>query len=218
MLGIFGGTFDPIHYGHLRPALEVQQALGLKQVLFVPLGVAVHRAQPIASAALRLAMVQIAVMKQPEFVADDREIRRATPSYPSRHSCPSYTIDTLVQLHQEKPDSKLCLLIGDDAFQHFFTWRKPLDILQLAHLIVMQRPGVTALKNMDLAALLAERQWHNPQSLSSSPPGRIIMQPVTQLAISSSAIRTALATGNSVRFLLPNQVLKFIYSQGIYQT
>ncbi len=211
ILGLLGGTFDPIHYGHLRPALEIQQTLGLKQIHFIPLGTAVHRAPPVASARQRLQMVQAAVLEQPEFITDAREVNRTTPSY---------TIDTLIQLHEERPNAKLCMLLGADAFANFLTWHKYLDILQLAHLIVMQRPNTIAIpktpKDPALSMLLAERYYQNFQNLGQALPGRIILQPVTQLAISSSAIRNALAFGNSVRFLLPDPVIQIIYNQSIY--
>ena len=105
MIGIFGGTFDPIHYGHLRPALEVLQALGLEQVRFIPLAVAVHRVQPAATAAQRLSMVRAALGGEPRFVLDDREIRRAGRSY---------TLDTLRELSREQPGSRWCLFVGGE--------------------------------------------------------------------------------------------------------
>jgi len=207
MLGILGGTFDPIHHGHLRSALEVRQALGLEAVRFIPLAVAVHRSPPVANARQRLAMVRAALAGQPGFVVDDREIRRAGPSY---------TLDTLADLRRDLPDAGLCLLIGGDAFQGFLTWHRPLEILELAHLVVMQRPGAAPTADPILAHLLAERQRHNPRALSATQAGGIFLQPVTQLDISASAIRTRLAAGNDVRFLLPDAVLEIIRSEGLY--
>ncbi len=136
MIGVLGGTFDPIHFGHLRPALEMRQALGLAEVRFVPLNVAVHRCQPEASGAQRLAMVRAAVGGEPRFRVDARELQRTGRSY-------SY--ETLRSLRSEVGDRQpICLLTGSDAFRDFLSWHRPDDILELAHLVVMQRPGAAA--------------------------------------------------------------------------
>jgi nicotinate-nucleotide adenylyltransferase len=208
MIGIFGGTFDPIHYGHLRPALEVQQALGLEQVRFIPLAVAVHRDQPAVGAEQRLAMVRAALAGQPGFVLDDREIRRAGRSY---------SVDTLGELRREHPHTPLCLFVGEDAFNEFLTWHRPLAILELAHLVVMPRPGSSGADDRELACLSAERHWSDPAELRTAPPGRIFFQPVTQLDISATTIRTQLAGGTSPRFLLPDPVLDIIERERLYR-
>jgi nicotinate-nucleotide adenylyltransferase len=208
MIGIFGGTFDPIHYGHLRPALEVQQALGLEQVRFIPLAVAVHRDQPAAGNDLRLAMVQAALAGQPGFVLDDREIRRAGRSY---------SVDTLGELRLEHPHTPLCLFVGGDAFNEFLTWHRPLAILDLAHLVVMQRPGSGGPGDRELARLSTERRCTDPAELRTAPPGRIFFQPVTQLEISATAIRAQLTGGSSPRFLLPDPVLDIIERERLYR-
>ena len=208
MIGIFGGTFDPIHYGHLRPALEIQQTLGLAQVRFIPLAVAVHRNQPAAGAEQRLAMVRAALVAQPGFVLDNREIRR---------SGRSYTLDTLTELHREQPDTTWCLLVGGDAFHDFLTWHRPLDILTLAHLVVMQRPGAGLPADPALARLSRERQCNDLSGLKAVPAGHIFFQPVTQLDISATAIRAQLAGGSSPRFLLPDPVLDIIERERIYR-
>jgi nicotinate-nucleotide adenylyltransferase len=208
MIGIFGGTFDPIHYGHLRPALDVQQALELQQVRFIPLAVAVHRDQPAATAELRLAMVRAAVAGQPGFVVDQREIRR------SGHS---YTLDTLSELKEELPDQNLCLFVGDDAFNEFLTWHRPSEILELAHLVVMQRPATADPEDAALRQLLSQRMARDPGELRKTPAGRIFRQPVTQLDISATRIRGLLRQGESPRFLVPDPVLDIIQEQGLYR-
>lgn len=208
MIGVFGGTFDPIHYGHLRPALELKQALGLEQVRFIPLAVAVHREQPAASAELRLAMVQVALAGQPGFFLDDREIRRAGRSY---------SIDTLSELRRELPGIPLCLFVGADAFNEFRTWHRPLDILELAHLVVMQRPGAGLPTDPALARLSRERRCSDLSGLKAASAGRIFFQPVTQLDISATAIRAQLASGESPRFLLPDPVLDIIEREQLYR-
>ncbi len=208
MIGIFGGTFDPIHYGHLRPALDMQQALGLAQVRFIPLAVAVHRDQPAATAEQRLAMVRAAVAGQSGFALDEREIRR---------SGRSYTLDSLRELKAELPDETLCLFVGDDAFNDFLTWHRPMEILQLAHLAIMQRPAAQPPRDSALRQLLAERLAADPRALHQSPAGRIYRQPVTQLDISATRIRGLLARGDSPRFLLPDPVLEIIREQNLYR-
>jgi len=208
MIGIFGGTFDPIHYGHLRPALEVQQALGLEQVRFIPLAVAVHREQPAATAEQRLAMVRAALAGQPGFVLDDREVRR---------SGRSYTLDTLQELHREQPGAIWCLFVGGDAFNELLTWHRPLEILELAHLVVMQRPGSGPPDDPQLARLLAERGCRDPAGLQTAAAGRIFLQPVTQLDISATAIRAGIAAGSNPRFLLPDPVLEIIEERRLYR-
>ena len=131
-MGIFGGTFDPIHYAHLRTAFELQQALRLKEIRFLPAGNPPHRDQPIADAKLRLEMVQLAVAGQPGFLVDDREVRKAGPSY---------SVETLAELRHEYPDRSLCLIVGMDAFLSLPKWHQWQELLQLAHLVVAHRPG-----------------------------------------------------------------------------
>jgi nicotinate-nucleotide adenylyltransferase len=208
MIGLFGGAFDPIHFGHLRAALEVREALGLSEVRLLPLHVAVHREQPLAAAALRLRMVQAAVDGVPGLVADDRELKRPGGSY---------TVDTLASLRAELgADLPLCLLVGGDAFNGFLQWHRPLQILALAHLAVMRRPGSVLPRDAALRALLARHRAQRPEDLQAAPAGRIWTQAVTQLDISSTRIRRAFADGKSPRFLLPDAVLDLAEAAGCY--
>ncbi len=126
MIGIFGGTFDPIHLGHLRTALEVKQALQLEHVRFIPCFSPPHRAAPQADAQQRLALLRAALEQQDDFVIDTREIQRGGPSY---------MIDTLQSLHAEYPQQTLCLIIGMDAFYYFDTWQAYMQILDVAHVV-----------------------------------------------------------------------------------
>lgn len=132
MIGILGGTFDPVHYGHLRTALDVQEALGLNEIRLIPLRDPPHRSAPLAPASQRLALLRAAIKDNPGFAVDSRELER---------SGKSYSVDTLHSLKQEQPERVLCLLLGSDAFDGFPEWHEPERILQLAHLVVMQRPG-----------------------------------------------------------------------------
>ncbi|NEV62048.1 nicotinate-nucleotide adenylyltransferase [Thiorhodococcus minor] len=210
MIGIYGGTFDPIHFGHLRPALDILEGLGLEQVRLVPLNVAVHRPQPIAPAVARLTMLELAIQAQPGFVVDSRELDREGRSY-------SY--DTLVSLRRDLgAERPLCLMIGADAYRGFLDWHRPLDILGLAHLVVMRRPGHEVVAGARLRHLYLERGSDSPAELASAPGGRILIQEVTQLEISSTRIRDLVARGLSPRYLLPDAVLKLITDESLYRS
>ncbi|MES9833947.1 MAG: nicotinate-nucleotide adenylyltransferase [Candidatus Thiodiazotropha sp. L084R] len=207
MIGIFGGTFDPIHYGHLRTALDVMQAVGLEQIRFIPLHGPVHRNPPQASPGVRLQMVEAAISGQDGFVADDRELKRAGPSY---------TVDTLLDLREAFPDQTLCLLMGMDAFSGFPNWYKPDEILELAHLIVMRRPGEDQL-SLASQNLLNKDQGPDISMVNQQSAGVILLQTVTQLDISSTRIRSMLSQGNLPRYLLPEAVLELVVEQELYK-
>jgi nicotinate-nucleotide adenylyltransferase len=209
MIGILGGTFDPIHFGHLRPALDCLQSLGLCEVRLVPLNVAVHRPQPLASPALRLAMLEAAIVGEPGLVADRRELER---------SGGSFTYHTLLSLRAELgQDRPLCLLIGADAFAGFLDWHRPADILGLAHLVVMQRPGAPAALDADLAGFCAGRVCDDACDLAETPGGRILFQEVTQMDVSATRVRALIREGRSPRYLLPDAVISIIESEGLYR-
>ena len=208
MLGILGGTFDPIHHGHLRTALDVAEAVGLDEVRLIPLRHAVHRDQPETPAALRLAMVEAAIAGEPRFVADDRELRR---------DAPSYTLHTLESLRAQRGSVEpICVLVGGDAFAEFLTWHRPHDILGLAHLVVMQRPGAPAAWDQAVGALAEGHRADGASELRARPGGRILFQPVTQLDISATDIRARLHAGRSARYLVPDAVLELIRREGLY--
>ncbi len=211
MIGVLGGTFDPIHFGHLRPALDCLQALDLEELRFVPLSVAVHRPQPVAPPALRLEMLRAAIAGQPGFVEDPRELERPGGSY---------SHDTLVSLRAELGEtSPLCLLVGSDAFAGFLDWYRPGEILELAHLVVMRRPGtgIGADLGPALRDLYAGRGCDDRQDLADTPGGRILLQDVTQMDISSTQVRRLIAQGRSPRYLVPNAVLAMIDREGLYR-
>ncbi len=209
MIGLLGGTFDPIHYGHLRSALEVFDTLSLRELRFIPLRRAVHRAQPLAPAAMRLELVTAAVAQQSGFIADGREIA---------HDGPSRTYDTLQSVRAELGQIEpVCLLIGGDAFNGFLDWYQPLKILEQTHLIVMQRPGAPMPRDPELRKQLQQRQARHVEELNDAPGGRIWVQPVTQLAIASTTIRSLIAAGKTARFLVPDAVLELIEQHQLYQ-
>lgn len=204
-VGVFGGTFDPVHNGHLRIALDTIEVLGLEQVRLIPLAHAVHRDQPEAPAAMRLQMLQAAVAGRTDLICDDRELRRKGPSY---------TIETLESLRRDLPTASLCLLLGDDAFNGFANWRDPVGILALANIAVLQRPGRPLPRDPELDKILTGR---TVTRLDPARSGQIRFCPVTQLDIASSDIRQRLAAGRSADYLLPASVLDLIERHQLYR-
>ncbi len=204
--GIFGGTFDPVHYGHLRVAIEILDAFALEEVRLMPCGIPPHQKTLKTSNEQRLAMLRLGLGQRTPLRLDDREIRRDGASY---------TVDTLLELKAEFPNHSLAWILGADAFLHFTTWRQWEKILELAHLIVARRPNFSLPEAADSTALLAARQGEMTD-LHQETAGRIALFSVTQLDISSSKIRQLLENGQDSRYLLPNSVLDFIQKQGLY--
>jgi len=203
MLGILGGTFDPVHYGHLRPAQEAMRALGLVELRLIPTGQAPHR-KPTADAQHRLKMVQLACPEFPGFIVDDIEVRRPGPSY---------TVDTLATLRAEIGEEPLCLLMGSDAFQGLETWHQWQRLSELAHLVVMYRPGCTL---PYLSVWARERLVERPADLASVAAGRLLFQKVTPQHISGTGLRAALARREDVRTWLPPPVWDYIQRHHLY--
>jgi nicotinate-nucleotide adenylyltransferase len=206
-MGIFGGTFDPIHYGHLRTAFELMQATHLAEVRFLPTGIPPHREAALAAGPLRLEMVRIATAGQPGFIVDDRELRREGPSY---------SVDTLLDLRAEFAHRSICLIVGMDAFLGLPQWYHWREILQLAHVVVAHRPGWRAPDMGPLGELLVDRGTGRVRDLHESRAGRIYIHAVTQLEISSSAIRDLIRQKREPRFLMPDPVCRLIAESGCY--
>ena len=208
-IGIFGGTFDPIHYGHLRTALELLETLELAQVRFIPCCIPAHRGLPGVTATQRLTLVRLALHNQPKLIADDRELCRPGPSY---------TEDTLASLREEfGAQVPLCLIVGSDAFRELHTWKNWQHLTDLAHIVVMQRPGVSQNIVPELETFIAPRLTEQALELHCKPAGSVLFQPVTQLNISATLIRNRLAQGKSPRYLLPDAVLDYIHQQALYR-
>lgn len=209
-VGVLGGTFDPIHLGHLRLAEEMAEAIGLDRVLFVPTGQPLHRSAPRTAARHRLEMTRRAIAGNPRFATDDREVRRAEPSY---------TVDTLTALRGELgEDRPLWLLLGADAFLGLPGWHQWQRLFALAHIAVAERPGAPVLQSDALPdALRAEISARQVADGSAAgPAGSVLLRRMTPLTISATAIREALARGRSARYLLPDSVLDYIGENQLY--
>lgn len=211
VLGVMGGTFDPIHYGHLRLAEEAHQSLGLERVRIIPAGSPRHRDEPFSSAADRLAMTRLALADLPQFEVDDGEVRSGQPSY---------TVPTLERLRAELGGERsLVLLMGVDAFLGLASWHRWRELFGLAHIAVATRPGYVLGREQMGEALGAEfgaRLCESHESLAEAPAGRICTFAMTPLDISATAIREILTKGGSPRFLLPDAVLGYIRQHHLY--
>ena len=207
-IGVLGGTFDPVHIGHLRGALEVAETLALDELRLTPSARPPHRDKPQVSAKDRLAMVECAVAGVAPLVVDARELQRDKPSY---------TIDTLELMRAELAVSdQVFLLLGWDAFCGLPTWHRWEELLQHCHILVLQRPDADSEPPDALRNLLAARSVSDPLALKGSS-GQIAFVWQTPLAVSATQIRQLLASGKSVRFLVPDAVLAYIDAHGLYR-
>lgn len=196
LTGLFGGTFDPVHFGHLRPALEVKQALGLGRVVFLPNRSLPDRERPMLDAEQRKILLDLAIAPIPGFVMDTRELERESPSF---------MVDTLISLRKDLPDDSLCLILGMDAFSGLYQWHQWQKIPDLCHIIVTTRPGFGWPEAAEMKAL-ESRRVQDVSALKAVKQGRILLQSVSQLDISSSYIRQQLQQGYDIRYLLPEDV------------
>jgi nicotinate-nucleotide adenylyltransferase len=207
-LALLGGTFDPVHVGHLRAAIEAREALSAEEVRLLPAALPPHREQPLASAEQRLAMLEAAICGVPGLCADARELQR---------NGPSYTFDTLTSVRAEIGAAKpLVLVLGADAFAGLPSWHRWREIIELAHIAVLARPDAHGLIDPRLEELLARAGTAEPSKLASSPAGRVLRLQVPPLPVSSTLIRARLQRGRSVRFLVPDAVIEMIAAQGWY--
>lgn len=208
MIGIFGGTFDPVHIGHVRTALDIREDLALDEVRLMPCNVSPHRSAPLASGAQRLAMLQTAIHGEPGLCIDERELHRPAPSY---------TVDTLLSLRAELGDVPLCLMMGMDSFQALHTWHRWRDIIALAHIVVMTRPGWLPPTQGEVAELIMQHGVYDPARVREAAAGCVLLRPVSQLDISASRIRSAVKAEKSARYWVPDGVLNIIKKEGIYR-
>jgi len=207
MIGIRGGTFDPIHLAHLRATQEVAEALSLQRVHLIPGRTPPHRPQPLASAQHRLAMVKCAIQRNDLLLADDRELQREGASF---------TVDTLHSLREEYgQQTPLALIIGMDAFQTFTAWHEWETIIKLAHLVVTSRPDYTA---QPLQAWAEAMHTENTLDLHAQPAGKLYVMQTTALSVSATEIRHQQAAGRSIRYLVPDAVYDYIQQHQLYRT
>jgi len=203
-----GGTFDPIHNGHLRSALEIAQWLDVQQLSLIPSQQPVHRGTPGCTAGQRLEMVARAVASEATLIADDREISSAEPSY---------TILTLQQLRQELGvERPLCKVMGMDAFLGLPGWHRWTELLDYCHLIVVKRPGYQLEPCDKLAAVLQQSELKDVSELRNSAAGGILIHEQTPLEISATQVRTLIKRGLSPRYLIPDQVWDYIQTEKLY--
>ncbi|HQS82739.1 MAG TPA: nicotinate-nucleotide adenylyltransferase [Thiobacillus sp.] len=210
-IGVFGGTFDPIHFGHLRLAEEMAEALGLARVRFIPAGQPPHRGAPRTAAPHRLEMVRRAIAGNPLFSVDAREVESPRPSY---------TVDTLAALRAELGfEQPLWLLLGADAFLGLPTWHEWRQLFVLAHIAVAARPGAQLLQSDAMPEILKNEvsQRQLTDGPVSGPAGSVLLRQMTPLAISATAIRETLARHRSARYLLPDAVLDYIDEHQLYR-
>jgi len=212
-IGILGGTFDPIHYGHLRLAQDVADQLRLAEVRFIPSGTPPHRAVPDAAATDRLAMVRLATTGNTLFTVDTRE---------SGNTSPGYTVDTLKAIRTEIGTAQsLVLLLGADAFLELATWDRWHELFRLAHIAVAYRPGFPvdtwqSRMPQPLAAEYNARLMHQPFAVHVTPAGGIVVVPIAELAISATLIREATRHGRNTRYLLPDSIYQYIQQHELY--
>lgn len=206
-VAMFGGTFDPVHVGHLRSAVELRERCAFEQIHFVPSHLPPHRATPGAASAQRLRMVELALAGEPGLLADDRELRRPGPSY---------SVDTLTELRAELgADCSLSLIIGADAFAGLHTWQRWRELPALAHLLVMARPQCELPDSGPVAELLQARRA-DVAALGAAPCGAVVCVELTPLPVSATALRASIGAGHSPRYLLPDAVWSYIRAQHLY--
>jgi nicotinate-nucleotide adenylyltransferase len=211
-IGLFGGTFDPVHFGHLRLATELGEAFHLEKVVFIPAGLPYHRGHgPHATNEQRLTMLKLATARDARFDVDDRELKRAGNTY---------TYDTLVEIRKERgPEVPLVFLAGTDAFAKIDTWHRWTELFDLAHFAVAVRANDEAWFSKGPGTIPREiwpRITLNPHELAGAPAGKVMTFAMTPLSISSTAIRAAAAEGASIRYLTPDPVAEFVRSHDLY--
>jgi len=211
-IGLFGGTFDPVHFGHLRLATELGEAFHLEKVVFIPAGLPYHRGRGAhATNEQRLTMLKLATARDARFDVDDRELKRDGNTY---------TYDTLAEIRKERgPDTPLVFLLGTDAFAKIDTWHRWAELFDLAHFAVAVRAGDEAWSSRGPGVIPRDvwpRITLNPHELDSAPAGKVMTFAMTPLSISSTAIRAAASEAASIRYLTPDPVAEYIRSHNPY--
>jgi nicotinate-nucleotide adenylyltransferase len=208
LIGIMGGTFNPIHNGHLRLAQELAEQLTLSQVRFIPSANPPHKATPKVSAQQRAEMVQLAIADNALFALDTRELERLGASY---------TIDTLISLKTEFTQHALCLIMGSDAFAKLDTWHRWQELINYCHIILVQRPSTTPTGlNQAMQDFMLAHYTEDLHALSETDSGCISMLAIPALDISSSQIRELMALGRNPRYLSPKAVVDYMQLNSLY--
>ncbi|MGB5853820.1 MAG: nicotinate-nucleotide adenylyltransferase [Oceanisphaera sp.] len=208
-IGLLGGTFDPIHIGHLRPAIALLERLNLAEVRLLPNYIPPHKAPPDSAPEHRLAMVQLAADYTPKLVVDARELKRNRPSY---------TVETLIELRKELPDTPLCFLMGMDSLCSLNRWHRWQELLEYAHLVVSHRPGWQPNFNPTINALYKAHGTTDGGQLQRRLGGCIYLFDNPQLDISSTQIRNCIRLGNNPQYLLPEPVINYVREKRLYQS
>lgn len=208
-IALLGGTFDPVHLGHLRAAWEVREQLQLEEIRLLPAGQPPHRVEQVTGASDRLQMLRLAVAGVPGYAIDERELHRPGPSY---------MVDTLAEVRSESGSRPVCLAMGQDSALTLESWFHWTELFEWAHLVIMQRPGRLQEYPEAVADVFAQRRATRVEELHSRPAGLVWNITVTQLDISSSAIRSQVRSGRSPRFLVPDPVAEYIDEHGLYRS
>lgn len=210
MIGILGGTFNPIHNGHLFLAERLQQILGFEAIRFMPAATPALKDMPNVSAKQRADMVKLAIVDHPTFEIDTRELERAGPSY---------TIDSLTALRKELGDKvSICWLIGSDAFARLNTWHRWSELLSHCHFVVVKRPHSEEINwSSEVNALILAHQTNDVNALKNSASGKILIQEIAALDISSTEIREHIASQTNVSDVIPSRVINYIQQHQLYQ-
>ena len=213
-VGIFGGTFDPVHIGHLRTAVELRKVLNLTEMRLVPSAIPPHRSQPQANAKQRMAMLKLALgydtdSSEPGLVVDDRELHRQGPSY---------TVDTLRDIRQEiGTDAPLCLCIGMDSLVNLNQWHQWSELTDIAHIVVAARPGWHLPNSGEIVEFVKTHRATQTEQLQSQPSGKVLILEMTLLPVSATGIRQSLQKQQSIRYLVPDQVIDYIRQHQLYE-
>jgi len=209
LIGILGGTFDPVHIGHLKLASEIYQSLNMDEIKFIPLHTPYHRDEPTASNEQRIKMLNLATEDKREFTVDAREIsRRGT----------SYTIDTLISLREELINDSLLLILGLDAFQKINIWYRWKELLEFCHIIIANRPGTNALlEEMDIEEFYSQHLINDTTSLKHTNRGKILKLELPLLEISSTRVRELIKQNENLQELLPVKIIEYIQAEKLYQ-
>ncbi|MDH5191094.1 MAG: nicotinate-nucleotide adenylyltransferase [Gammaproteobacteria bacterium] len=208
MIGILGGTFDPVHNGHVQIALDIHHALELEQIRLIPCNVPPHRNMPVANAEQRLAMLQLVTVDHDELSVDTRELEREGPSW---------MVDTLTSLRNDLGNTPLCFIVGVDAFNHIDTWHEWQKLISLAHIVIADRPDCKLAGSGTVAEFLKQNITGNKHDLLQQAAGLIYRCPVTQVNVSSTSIRNKIHSGDDADNQMPEKVWAYIQKQAIYK-